>query len=153
VPRGFRVGTEEGSPARRARSPTPTTNVLHPDSSLRYNGIGRLQDAELSGLQLSHATMFDIRFTESALEDIAWFQTRDRRIVFDGIQQQLADEPVVETRNRKTLRPNRTAEWEVRIEAFRVFYDVDIGQQVVDVKVVGRKSGSKVLVRGKEFRL
>jgi len=45
------------------------------------------------------------------------------------------------------------AEWEVRIEAFRVFYDVDIGQQVVDVKVVDRKSGSKVLVRGKEFRL
>ena len=97
--------------------------------------------------------MFDIGFTESALEDIAWFQTRDRRIVFDGIQRQLADEPVVETRNRKKLRPNRTAEWEVRIEAFRVFYDVDVDRQVVEVKVVGRKSGSKLLVRGKEFRL
>jgi mRNA-degrading endonuclease RelE of RelBE toxin-antitoxin system len=97
--------------------------------------------------------MFDIGFTESALEDIAWFQARDRRIVFDGIQQQLTDEPVVETRNRKKLRPNRTAEWEVRIGVFRVFYDVGVDQQVVEVKVVGRKSGSKVLVRGKEFRL
>jgi hypothetical protein len=47
--------------------------------------------------------MFDICFTESAMVDIAWFQARDRRIVFDGIQQQLADEPVVETRNRKKL--------------------------------------------------
>jgi hypothetical protein len=54
----------------------------------------------------SPATVFDIYFTESAFEDIAWFRGRDRRIVFDGIQQQLAHELMVETRNRKKLRPN-----------------------------------------------
>ena len=97
--------------------------------------------------------MFDIRFTESALEDIAWFRGRDRQLIFAGIQQQLAHEPVVETRNRKKLRPNRTAEWEVRIAEFRVFYDADADQKIVEVKVVGQKSGSKVIVRGKEFRL
>jgi hypothetical protein len=41
----------------------------------------------------------------------------------------------------------------VRIEAFRVFYDVAVDRRVVEIKVVGRKWGSKVLVRGKEFRL
>ena len=97
--------------------------------------------------------MFDIRFTESALEDIAWFRGRDRQIVFDGIQQQLAHEPVVETQNRKKLRPNRTAEWEVRIEGFRVFYDADADQEIVEVKVVGQKVKSKVFVRGKEFKV
>jgi mRNA-degrading endonuclease RelE of RelBE toxin-antitoxin system len=90
--------------------------------------------------------VFDIQFTESALEDIAWFRGRDRQIIFDGIQQQVAHEPVTETRNRKKLRPNKTAEWEVRIEGFRVFYDADADQETVDVKVVGQKVGSKVCV-------
>jgi mRNA-degrading endonuclease RelE of RelBE toxin-antitoxin system len=97
--------------------------------------------------------VFDICFTESALDDIGWFRARDRRIIFDGIQQQLADEPTKETRNRKRLRPNKTAEWEVRIEDFRAFYDADDDQEVVEIKVVGRKLGSKVIVRGQEFRL
>jgi mRNA-degrading endonuclease RelE of RelBE toxin-antitoxin system len=97
--------------------------------------------------------VFDICFTESALEDIAWFRGRDRQIVFDGIQQQLEHEPLTETRNRKKLRPNRTAEWEARIERFRVFYDADADREVVEVKVVGLKAGSKVFVRGKEFRV
>jgi mRNA-degrading endonuclease RelE of RelBE toxin-antitoxin system len=59
----------------------------------------------------------------------------------------------METRNRKKLRPNSTAEWEVRIGEFRVFYDADADRKIVEVKVVGRKLGSKVLVRGEEFRL
>jgi hypothetical protein len=45
------------------------------------------------------------------------------------------------------------AEWEVRIERFRVFYDADGNQEIVEVKVVGQKLGSKVFVRGKEFKL
>ena len=97
--------------------------------------------------------MFDIHFTESALGDIAWFRQRDRQIIFDGIQQQLAHEPVMETRNRKRLRPNKTAEWEVRIDGFRVFYDADADQEIVDGKVVGLKVGSKVCVRGREFKV
>ena len=101
----------------------------------------------------SPATVFDIRFIESALEDIAWFRGRDRQIVFDGIQQQLAHDPLVETRNRKKLRPNRTAEWEVRIEEVRVFYDGDAEPKIVEVKVVGQKVGSRVFVRGKEFKV
>lgn len=97
--------------------------------------------------------MFDIRFTESALEDIASFRGRDRQVILDGITRQLAHEPAVETRNRKKLRPNRTAEWEVPIEDFRVFYDADVDREVVEVKAVGRKSGSRVSVRGKDIRL
>ncbi len=104
-------------------------------------------------MRQSRASVFDIRFTESALEDIAWFRGRDRQVVFDGIQQQLAHEPLVETRNRKKLRPNKTAEWEVRIEEFRVFYDGDAEPGIVEVKVVGRKVGNKVFVRGKEFKV
>jgi mRNA-degrading endonuclease RelE of RelBE toxin-antitoxin system len=53
----------------------------------------------------------------------------------------------------KWLRPNKTAEWEVRIDGFRVFYDADADQEIVDGKVVGLKVGSKVCVRGREFKV
>jgi mRNA-degrading endonuclease RelE of RelBE toxin-antitoxin system len=97
--------------------------------------------------------MFRIAFTESALEDIAWFRKREQTIIFDRVEEQLAHEPNVETRNRKRLRPNKVAQWEVRIDTYRVFYDVDVDAGVVEVKMVGSKKGNKLLVRGKEFTL
>jgi len=50
---------------------------------------------------------FDIVFTPEALEE------------------QLSHEPNRETRNRKRLRPNQTAEWVIRVDRFRVFYDIE----------------------------
>ena len=64
---------------------------------------------------------FRVKFTPSALEDVAPFKRRERKAILDGIDGQLAYEPHVETRNRKRLRPNRTSEWEVRIGKYRVF--------------------------------
>lgn len=42
----------------------------------------------------------------------------------DAILKQLSHEPLTETRNRKLLRPNPIASWELRVGALRVFYDV-----------------------------
>ncbi len=97
--------------------------------------------------------MFHIAFTPSALDDIEWFRKREQQIIFDRIEEQLTDEPNVETRNRKKLRPNQVAQWELRIESYRVFYDVDLDANTVEVKTVGRKKGNKVLVRGKQYKL
>src|SRR5688500_11705212 len=97
--------------------------------------------------------MFAVLFTESALEDIASFRKREQATIFDRIEEQLSDEPNVETRNRKKLRPNQVAEWELRIDAQRVFYDVDPSAGVVEVKMAGSKRGNKLFVRGKEFKL
>jgi mRNA-degrading endonuclease RelE of RelBE toxin-antitoxin system len=94
-----------------------------------------------------------VKFTSSALDDIALFKKRERKAILDGIDKQLASEPDVETRNRKRLRPNRTSEWEVRIGKYRVFYDVRKSDRIVDVKAIGEKRGNIVLVRGEEYEL
>jgi hypothetical protein len=48
----------------------------------------------------------------------------ERSTLLDAIREQLADEPLVETRNRKPLRPNPLAPWELRVGSLRAFYDV-----------------------------
>ena len=45
-----------------------------------------------------------------------------RVTVLDAIERQLTHEPLIETRNRKPLRPNPIAAWELRAWALRVFY-------------------------------
>ena len=94
---------------------------------------------------------FEVKFTSSALDDIAPFKRRERKTILDGIDKQLVYEPHVETRNRKRLRPNRTSEWEVRIGKYRVFYDVRQTERIVEVTVIGEKRGNMVVVRGEEY--
>jgi mRNA-degrading endonuclease RelE of RelBE toxin-antitoxin system len=45
------------------------------------------------------------------------------------------------------------AEWELRIDEFRVFYDVDLEEQVVKIEAVGYKRGSVLFIRGEEYLL
>lgn len=44
-----------------------------------------------------------------------------RATALAAIERQLASEPLVETRNRKPLRPNPIAPWEPRLGTLRVF--------------------------------
>ena len=46
----------------------------------------------------------------------------DRNTVLDKIKAQLVHTPAEETRNRKLLRENPLADWELRVGRFRVFY-------------------------------
>ena len=56
----------------------------------------------------------------------------------------------METRNRKPMRPNPVAPWELRIGALRVYYDVeDEPGPVVYILAVGIKERNKVKI-GKE---
>lgn len=66
--------------------------------------------------------MYKIRFTPEALDDLKSLRKSEQKEVLDGIESQLKHEPALETRNRKRLRPNDVAEWELRTGKFRVFY-------------------------------
>jgi hypothetical protein len=77
---------------------------------------------------LSVVANFRGKFTSPALDDVAQFKKRERKAILDGIDKQPIDEPHVETRNRKRLRPNRT-------------------------NMIGEKRGNMVLVRGEEYEL
>ncbi len=94
--------------------------------------------------------MYEIEFTARAAQDLKWFRKNEQNEILDGLESQLRHAPTAETRNRKRLRPNQTAEWELRVGRFRVFYDVDEIGRMVSVEAVGLKVGSQVYFRGKE---
>src|SRR5438094_752977 len=97
--------------------------------------------------------MFDVVFTESALADLRFLKKAGQKVVLAAIEQQLVREPLVQTRNRKPLRPNDLSSWEARIGSHRVFYDVDEVARKVTIKAMGWKEHNKLFIRGKEFTL
>ena len=96
---------------------------------------------------------YQIGFTEGALEDLAWFRKNEQNEIRDGIYENLEHEPTVETRNRKRLRPNTTAEWELRIGKFRVFSDVEEAVRIVAVEAIAEKKGAALFFQGEEDEL
>lgn len=79
---------------------------------------------------------------------------RERSLALDSIERQLLHDPLVETRNRKPLRPNPIAPWELRIGKLRVFYEVIPGDPgVVRIVAVGKKERNVVRIAGKEIDL
>lgn len=97
--------------------------------------------------------MFGIEFTPEALEDLRVLRAYDQRRVIESVEEQLQHQPVQETRNRKRLRPNELAEWELRVRTFRVFYDVDEENALVKIEAVGYKQGNILFIHGEEYEL
>jgi mRNA-degrading endonuclease RelE of RelBE toxin-antitoxin system len=97
--------------------------------------------------------MFHIEFTPEAFDDLRSFRKYDQQQIVAAIENQLQYQATEETRNRKRLRPNQLAEWELRVGDFRVFYDVDPDATIVKIEAVGYKQGSKLFVHGEEYEL
>ena len=97
--------------------------------------------------------MFTIDLSDEALEELRHFRKRDSTTILDEIERQLSYQPDVETRNRKPLRAHPLGEWELRVDKFRVFYDIDTENKAVLVKAVGIKVGNKLFIQGEEFLL
>ena len=66
---------------------------------------------------------------------------------------QLVNQPDVETNNRRRLRDNPIARWELKVGKFRVFYEIDADAQVVTVISVGHKEHNVLYIRGKVVHL
>jgi mRNA-degrading endonuclease RelE of RelBE toxin-antitoxin system len=79
---------------------------------------------------------------------------RQRATVLDEVDPQLLHEPDVETRNRKPMRPNPIAPWELRIGDLRVYYDMehDPSKRVL-IRAVGVKIRNIVRIGGQEIQL
>jgi mRNA-degrading endonuclease RelE of RelBE toxin-antitoxin system len=60
------------------------------------------------------------------------------------IETQLTYQPQIETRNRKQLRKNPIASHELRIDKFRVFYNIYAEEGVVDIDLY---------IKGKKMKL
>lgn len=100
---------------------------------------------------MAKAQPFEIEIGHSALDDLAFFDRKLRREIFESIQVHLRYQPNHESHKIKRMRPNPRAEWELRLGDYRVLYDLLETEHVVIVKVVGEKRGNKLFVRGVEF--
>ncbi len=97
---------------------------------------------------------FRIEYSPATAEHLAALTARQRASVFDSVEQQLAHEPGVETRNRKPMRPNSLAPWELRIGELRVYFEFkQEPESVVTILAVGVKDRNRVLIGGKEIEL
>lgn len=97
---------------------------------------------------------YDIQFAASVKRHLEALTARERSVVLGAIERQLSNEPLVETRNRKPLRPNPIAPWELRIGQLRVFYEVASGDPgVVRILAIGKKLRNTVRIADQEIRL
>ena len=89
---------------------------------------------------------------ESAIDDLRWFGKKDGRLLLKEAEQHLTGDPLAESHNMKTLRPNPVAQRELRLFGkYRVLFNVDEANETVTIILVGDKRGNSLFVQGEEF--
>jgi len=90
---------------------------------------------------------FRIEYAPPTVSHLKALTARQQSIVLDGVTKYLSVDPMVETRNRKPMRPNPLAPWELRLGNLRVYFDiVSEPEPVVVVLAVGIKDRSAVRI-------
>lgn len=93
---------------------------------------------------------YRIEYSPDVEDHLRALTARQQAIVLDAVGTQLLHQPTIETRNRKPMRPNPVAPWELRIGSLRVYYDVEAEPEpVVYIRAVGVKERNMVRI-GKE---
>ncbi len=88
---------------------------------------------------------YEIVIHELAVQELETLRAFDQRRILAEIAAQLTDQPTTTTRRRKLLidlTPSFEHElpiWELRIGAFRVFYDLAEDEQRVHIRAIRRK--------------
>jgi mRNA-degrading endonuclease RelE of RelBE toxin-antitoxin system len=92
-------------------------------------------------------------FSPDASRQFRKLRASARARLAEAIRLRLENEDAtLEDRNRFRLRrPSPWASYELRVEAWRVFYRVRNGR--VEVLLIGKKRGEKLIIDGKEFVL
>jgi mRNA-degrading endonuclease RelE of RelBE toxin-antitoxin system len=97
---------------------------------------------------------YSIEFAQSVRQQLQALSARQRTTILQAIEDQLSHQPLAETRQRKPLRPNPVAPWELRIGHIRVFYEVvEADENTVRVLAVGLKKGNKLFIGSQEIVL
>jgi mRNA-degrading endonuclease RelE of RelBE toxin-antitoxin system len=97
---------------------------------------------------------YTIEYSPVTLDHLRALTARQRATVLAAVDAQLAHEPSVETRNRKPMRPNRLAPWELRVGTLRIYYDVEEEpDRKVLIRAIGIKERNRVRIDRKEFEL
>jgi mRNA-degrading endonuclease RelE of RelBE toxin-antitoxin system len=93
--------------------------------------------------------VYDIQIAKGAEADLKKLAAFHRSTILNAIESSLSNEPTKPSRNRKVLVglvPPWTAEppiWELRVGAYRVFYDVADEEQVVYIRAIRKKPAGR----------
>jgi mRNA-degrading endonuclease RelE of RelBE toxin-antitoxin system len=90
---------------------------------------------------------FRIEYAPTTIAHLKALTPRRQSIVLDGVARYLSVDPMVETRNRKPMRPNPLASWELRLGDLRVYFDIVVEPEpIVVVLAVGVKERNAVRI-------
>jgi len=99
------------------------------------------------------ADAYSVVLTRAAYRHLEGLRRYDRNRVLDAIRDHLAVRPTQETRHKKPLRENPLADWELRVQPFRVFYDVDPAAKTVRILAIGHKQRDRLIIGGQEIQI
>jgi hypothetical protein len=103
---------------------------------------------------------FTISYEENVVTHLAYIERKYHQAIKQAIEEQLAYQPLVETRNRKRRDPPDVfdADWELRCgpnNSLRVLYRVDVDEEhdvrEVIVLAIGVKERNRLLIAGEEY--
>jgi mRNA-degrading endonuclease RelE of RelBE toxin-antitoxin system len=99
---------------------------------------------------------FTLVFAPEAIDHLDAVARKDRRLIRQTIEQQLAYTPETMTRNRKPLEQPAPfgAAWELRCgpsNRYRVFYETDLTERTVLILALGVKERERLFFAGEEF--
>ena len=90
---------------------------------------------------------YRIDYSPEAEDHLRALTARQQETVLDTVDEQLTYQPTVETRNRKLMRLNPLAPWELRIGQLWVYYDAEEEPElVVVILAVGIKERNLVRI-------
>jgi mRNA-degrading endonuclease RelE of RelBE toxin-antitoxin system len=92
-------------------------------------------------------------FSPAALRQYKKLSARTRARLKRALHERLIlEDPAQEDCNRFRLRrASISADYELRVEQWRVFYRVQTS--IVTVELIGRKEGNRLIIEGKEFAI
>ncbi len=83
---------------------------------------------------------YEIRYAQEAVEDIRAFRTFDQRKVLGAIEHYLAQQPDQESKSRiRVMAQPFWSQYRLRIDDFRVYYDIDASKYAVNILRVLKK--------------
>jgi mRNA-degrading endonuclease RelE of RelBE toxin-antitoxin system len=83
--------------------------------------------------------MFDIKFTNCAIEDLGLFPKSEQKWIVTALESKLKTGAAKESGDRKRLRLKGAGGWEIRLGDVRVFYNVDMVNEMVKIEAIGRR--------------
>jgi mRNA-degrading endonuclease RelE of RelBE toxin-antitoxin system len=93
-----------------------------------------------------------VEIKEAAINHLGFFGQKTGRKILQTALELLERDPLAETKNMKSLRPNPVAQRELRLFGkYRVLFSVEVEDGLVTIILVGEKRGNRLIVLGREF--